>query len=127
MATVSNPTGRRHVVARADELPEGSVRIVDVGGRSIGVYHVEGRLYALRNVCPHHGAPLCQGAVSGTMLPSDPHEYEYSELEEHLIVRCPWHGFEFRLDNGRSLARGDALRVRSYTVEREGDEIVLYV
>jgi len=127
MATASSPTGRRHVVARAADLPDGSVEIVEVAGRSIGVYNVDGRLYGLRNVCPHHGAPLCRGPVSGTMLPSDPQEYRYSETEEHLIVRCPWHGYEFRLDDGRSLVAPDRMRAKTYRVEREGDEIVLYL
>lgn len=116
----------RHVVVPASELPPGAVRIVEVAGRSIGVINVEGDLYALRNVCPHHGAPLCRGQVSGSMLPSDPHEYDYSDQREHRILRCPWHGYEFRLEDGRSLAAPDRLRVKSYRTAREGDDIVIY-
>ena len=49
-----------HVVARVSELPPGARRIVEIGRRSIGVFNVNGKLYALRNACPHQGAPLCR-------------------------------------------------------------------
>ena len=114
----------RHVVCAGAELPPGSSRIVVVGGRSIGVFNVDGALYALRNVCPHHGAPLCLGTVGGRMVPSQPHVYEYGE--ENTLIRCPWHGFVFRLEDGRCAAKPDTLRVRTYRVEIEDGDVVLY-
>ena len=56
---------QRHVVAQAEQLPPGSSLIVELGGRSIGVFNHEGSLHALRNSCPHHGAPLCRGVITG--------------------------------------------------------------
>jgi len=47
----------------------GRMRIVDVGGRSVGVYNTGSELFAVLNVCPHQFAPVCDGTVSGTMLP----------------------------------------------------------
>jgi nitrite reductase (NADH) small subunit len=117
----------RHVVGRVDELPEGSTRLVEVKGRSIGVFNDQGRFSALRNVCPHHGAPLCLGGASGTMLPSEPHQYEWSDDEGERVVRCPWHGYEFRLVDGRSLTSPDRMAVRTYRVEVEDEHVVLYV
>ncbi|HEX5712448.1 MAG TPA: Rieske (2Fe-2S) protein [Solirubrobacterales bacterium] len=114
---------QRHVVARAADLPPGSSLIVELGGRSIGVFNHEGRLHALRNSCPHHGAPLCLGAVTGRMTPSPTHTYEYSH---EPVLRCPWHGYEFDLEDGRSKLHPDTLRVKTYRVEREADEIVVY-
>jgi nitrite reductase (NADH) small subunit len=113
----------RHVVCRVDELPEGGRRIVDVGGRSIGVFHVDGRYYAIRNVCPHMGAPLCLGTVGGTMLPSEPHTYTYGL--ENRILRCPWHGYEFDLETGRPPFGTYPLRVRTYPVRVEEDQVVI--
>ena len=128
MATVSRPAGARHVVGRVEDLPPGQSMEVKVGGRSIAVFNDEGRLHALRNVCPHHGAPLCSGQVSGIMLPSDPHEYHYSgSVSEHRVVKCPWHGYEFRLADGCAVVRPETMRVKRYPVEIEGDEIALYV
>lgn len=119
------PKGTPHIVATLDELPPGSRKIVEIDGRSIGVLNVDGRLHALMNSCPHHGAPLCEGVVKGTMADSAPHEYSYGHQNE--FIACPWHGYEFRLDTGRPLLDLGRLRVRVYDVRAEGDDIVLYV
>lgn len=121
----TTPKGTPHVVATLDELPPGSRKIVTIDGRSIGVLNVDGRLHALMNTCPHHGAPLCEGVVKGTMADSAPHEYSYGHQNE--FIACPWHGYEFRLDTGRPLLDMGRLRVRVYDVRAEGGDIVLYV
>ena len=53
------------VVATVDEIPPGARKIVDVGGRSIGVFNVGGEFFALLNRCPHQGGPLCLGNTLG--------------------------------------------------------------
>jgi len=103
-----------HVVARVSELAPGERRIVEVEGRSIGVFNVAGTYYALRNACPHQGAPLCQGSVQGTAATSEPGEYRWGREGE--ILRCPWHGWEFGLTTGRSIFNPRRRRVRSYEV-----------
>ncbi|MBO0705932.1 MAG: Rieske 2Fe-2S domain-containing protein, partial [Candidatus Dormibacteraeota bacterium] len=45
----------RYVVAPVEDLPPGERRIVEIDRRSIGVFNVDGRLFALRNRCPHQG------------------------------------------------------------------------
>lgn len=114
----------RVVVCRLAELPPGERRIVDVGGRQIGVLNVDGQLYAVRNRCPHQGAELCRGTVGGTMLPSLPYEYRYGL--EGKVLRCPWHGWEFDLESGEKLFDpGSRMRVKTYPVTVENGEIVL--
>ena len=127
MATASR-TETRHVVGPLADLPPGATRIVEAGRRSIGVFNDGGRLYALRNVCPHHGAPLCRGRVQGFMRPSAPHVYDYSgdDVGDRVIL-CPWHGYKFRLVDGRSVTEPDRMAVRTYRVEVEDDQVVLYV
>jgi nitrite reductase (NADH) small subunit len=105
---------KTHVVAPASELPPGGRKIVEADGRSIGVFNVEGKFYALRNSCPHQGAPLCLGSIGGTMVESEPGEYRWDREGE--ILRCPWHGWEFDLTNGRSIFNPHRMRVRSYEV-----------
>ena len=110
-------SAERVVVCAAEELPPGTRRIVKVGARSIGVFNVGGRYYALRNVCPHQGAPLCRGPLTGTTLPGPPGSYRYAREGE--ILRCPWHGWEFDVTNGRSIFNPHAVRVRRYPVAVE--------
>ena len=62
----------RYDVGSEEELPPGSCKIVEVGGRSIGVFNVKGNLRALLNLCPHGGAPLCRGVVGGMSTAAKP-------------------------------------------------------
>jgi nitrite reductase (NADH) small subunit len=114
----------RHAIGALEEFPAGSSRIVEVRGRSVGVFNIDGCFYAIRNVCPHHGAPLCRGLVTGRMLPSRPYEYEYGL--EGKILRCPWHGYEFSLEDGRSVLHPETMRARSYRVEVDAGEVFVY-
>jgi nitrite reductase/ring-hydroxylating ferredoxin subunit len=113
----------RHVVCRVEELEPGQRRIVSIGGRLIGVIRTETAIYAIRNVCPHQGAELCRGTVGGTMLPSEAHEYVFGLHGQ--IVRCPWHGWEFDMETGRSVFDPDNVRVRTYPVSIEDGSIVI--
>jgi nitrite reductase/ring-hydroxylating ferredoxin subunit len=106
-----------YVVARVGEIPPGGRKIVEVAGRSIGVFNVGGAFFALRNRCPHQGGPLCQGRLSGAVVSSHPGEYEY--VRDGEILRCPWHGWEFDVRTGRSWFDPTRLRVRTYEVTIE--------
>ncbi|MFW6058760.1 MAG: Rieske (2Fe-2S) protein [Phycisphaeraceae bacterium] len=115
----STRTKQRHVICAVDELPPGERRIVEINGRSIGVFNVNGKYHAIRNVCPHQLAPLCKGKVTGTALPSNPGEYHWGRDGE--IIRCPWHGWEFDLTTGKSVFNPHRLRVKSYEVHVEDE------
>ena len=79
---------RRYIVARTDEIPPGSRRIVELEGRSIGVFNVHGRYVAVLNVCPHELAPVCLGRLGGTTLRSAPGEWVWGREGE--ILPMPW-------------------------------------
>jgi 3-phenylpropionate/trans-cinnamate dioxygenase ferredoxin subunit len=104
----------KYLVGRADEIPPGSRRIVRVAGRSIGVFNVEGEFYAIRNRCPHQGAPLCEGKLWGVLSADKPGSFVYDSRKE--ILACIWHGWEFNLRTGQSWCDPQRLRVRSYAV-----------
>jgi 3-phenylpropionate/trans-cinnamate dioxygenase ferredoxin subunit len=119
----------KHVVGTLDELPPGSRKIVTVAGRSIGIFNVDGRLYAVRNRCPHQGAALCKGDLFGNLESGRPGEYRYST--DRPLLRCPWHGWEFDLGTGQSWFDPERTRVKSYEVSlgeldgpREGPYVV---
>src|SRR5690554_6154645 len=48
---------RRWPAVRVDELPPGSKKIIEIDGRSIGLFNVKGNYRAVLNVCPHELAP----------------------------------------------------------------------
>lgn len=109
-----------HYVLDAADVPEGGHAAVTIEGRQIGIYRINGEYYALNNYCPHQGAPMCAGLVSGTTLPSEVYQYEYGRKGE--IIRCPWHGWEFDIRTGKSLF-SDKIRVKKYDVEVQGGKI----
>ena len=104
-------------VATLNEIPPGSRKIVEIAGRSIGVFNVGGAFYALRNRCPHQGGPLCQGRLGGSVVSRKPGEYVY--IREGEILPCPWHGWEFDIKTGQSWFDPAGTRVRTYTVTIE--------
>ncbi|HEX3722794.1 MAG TPA: Rieske (2Fe-2S) protein, partial [Nitrolancea sp.] len=110
----------RHVVAKLNEFPPGSRKIVEIGEQSIGVFNIHGNLYALRNRCPHQGAPLCLGWVCGTLVATKAFEYVYAREDE--IIKCPWHGWEFDIATGVSVFNPHKVRVKTYDVTVEPDE-----
>lgn len=117
-------TKQRHVACAAAEVPPGERRVVEVAGRSIGIFNVAGDFYALHNGCPHKGGPLCEGRISGTTLPSDDYTFEYGRDGE--ILRCAWHGWEFEIATGRALA-DPRVRARSYPVTVEDGNVLVTV
>ena len=104
----------RHVVGRVDDWAPGSRRIVTVARRSIGVFRVGDRFYALRNRCPHQGGPLCEGPVVPAIEASLPGEVRVRDGSWR--VACPRHNWEYDLDTGESWFDPAKSRVKAYPV-----------
>jgi 3-phenylpropionate/trans-cinnamate dioxygenase ferredoxin subunit len=107
----------KYLVAAVDELPPGTRKIVEVAGRSIGVFNINGEFFALRNRCPHQGGPLCEGRLAGFLESAGVGEFIYSRAGE--ILRCPWHGWEYDIRTGQSYFDPRHVRVRAYEVDVE--------
>jgi nitrite reductase/ring-hydroxylating ferredoxin subunit len=116
-------SGRKITVCAAADLPPGQKRIVEDGAISIGVFNVAGQFHAIKNVCPHQGAPLCQGSLHATHRPSEVQKFD--PALKGRIVRCPWHGWEFDVVTGKGLYDRTS-RVATYPVEVDpnGDVVV---
>jgi nitrite reductase/ring-hydroxylating ferredoxin subunit len=113
----------RYVIAPVEALPPGERIVTVIGGRSIGVFNVDGELFAVRNRCPHKGAELCRGrVVSPSPLSSAPGEFMPQPGPPWL--QCPWHGWEFDLRSGQSWIDPASLRVRAYPVSVENGDAV---
>lgn len=104
------------VLARVADVPEQGAGALQLraGDTPIGLFRLGEDIVAWRDVCPHAAAPVCQGVVSGTLLTSEVYEYKYGRDQE--VVQCPWHGWEFDLLDGKHLAEGSSVRLRSYPI-----------
>jgi nitrite reductase/ring-hydroxylating ferredoxin subunit/DMSO/TMAO reductase YedYZ heme-binding membrane subunit len=67
-----------------DEIEEGCARTVLAGGERVAVVRWEGQVAALSNACQHQNGPLGEGRVRNGCL------------------TCPWHGYEYRTEDGTS-------------------------
>ena len=119
----SSRSPQKCAVAKASDVQPGERKIVEVEGRSIGLFNVHGTFIAVLNVCPHELAPVCLGRLGGTTLPSAPGQWIWGREGE--ILACPWHGWEFDLLNGACLT--DKRRLRMYEVTVEDDQIIILV
>jgi nitrite reductase (NADH) small subunit len=112
----------RHCVGAIDDFPLDQFRVFRLDDRPVGVVRTRQGFFAVRNRCPHQGADICSGKVSGTMVPSKPFEYDYSE--ETLVLACPWHRWEFELATGRAFGRITTnKKLATYDVDVEGDQV----
>lgn len=115
-------------IAAASELRDGDRRIVELKGREICVFNVDDEYFAFLNWCPHQAGPVCEGDLTGTVSANfDRDELTTTkswERDSELLV-CPWHRWEFDIDTGECLSRGDVV-LPSYPVEvdDEGDVVV---
>lgn len=106
------------------EIRSGRPKIVRIGKYSIGLYRTPDGFHALLNVCPHRGAPLCEGLVCGTTKPTDGREFIYHK--ENEIVRCSWHGWEFDIRTGVSLVDPE-VKARRFDVIVDGEDLFVQV
>ena len=112
-------------LGRVDAFPERKVVARDVGGRTIGVLRRGDTVHAFANHCPHHGAPMCRAQVAGTMRPSAPNQYDYAL--DGLVVKCPWHAYEFDVSSGEAM--GGIIRGRLFIYHsevRDGEAFVQF-
>ena len=95
---------RWYRVADTDELPEGRVKTIVAGHKTLALTHFDGRYNALDNACPHQGGPLGEGSIESGWL------------------RCPWHGWDFHPCTGDSPGGHDD-GVATFPVEVREDGI----
>ena len=93
-------------VGRAAEVPVGTGRVFEAGGRTVAVFNVEGTFYAIDNECSHRGGPLGEGDLEGN------------------VVLCPWHAWRWDVTTGANV-NNPAVKVACYPIaERDGNLFV---
>jgi 3-phenylpropionate/trans-cinnamate dioxygenase ferredoxin component len=92
-------------VANVGEVPPGGKKLLDLDGRAIALFNVEGQFYAIDDVCTHDGGPLAEGELEGAE------------------IRCPRHGARFDVRTGKALCFPAFEPVETLAVEVRGNEI----
>ena len=97
-------------VATVDQLPPGTALRVNVEAREIGLFNHGGRLFAIKNLCPHMGDQLHKGKVTETGK-----------------VVCPGHAWHFELATGKCTSGQTEAAVRTYEVVVQGVDVMIEV
>ena len=92
-------------VTSTEDVPDDDVVGIDVAGKSIALYQVEGEIYATDNICTHGNARLCDGFLYG-------HEIE-----------CPLHQGKFDIRNGKAMCAPLTEDIRIYPVKIEDGRV----
>lgn len=71
---------------------------------TVALVNVEGRIYAVANLCPHRGGPLGEGPVKGTVL------------------QCPWHGWQIDVTTG-SMVQNPTVKTVCFPVVVDNGEV----
>lgn len=90
--------------ARVEELPPGAIREFQLEGVVIALGNVDGKFFAINNVCLHRGGPLGGGELEGKM------------------VTCPWHAWQYDITTGK-ICSNPEIGVETYPVEVRGEDI----
>lgn len=93
--------------AEEDGVPEDDVIGLQVGGRDIALYKVEGSIYATDNICTHGHARLSDGFLEGR------------EIE------CPLHQGKFDICTGKALCAPLTQDIQIYPIRIENNRIFL--
>lgn len=112
-------------VASSDELPPGAAGSFRAGRRRIALARTsEGVIHALSDTCPHRGARLGTGKLCRMVESAGAGSYR---LGSTIVLRCPWHGYEFDVTSGDSVIREPKLHVATFPIHEEGGEIFVGV
>jgi nitrite reductase/ring-hydroxylating ferredoxin subunit len=90
-----------------DEVPEGTMKSVDLDGRQLMVINLEGQYYALDRTCTHETADLSLGFLTGD------------------VVTCPLHLSRFDIKTGQALSAPATLPLKTYNVKTHGNEVFI--
>ena len=113
-----------HPVCPVEELDPGERTSATVDGREIVVFNVDGDYRAYLNQCAHQAGPVCDGPLVDTVLLDD--EGEPEPALDGYVLTCPWHGWEYDVRTGETIANIKK-RLVSVDVSVEDDEVHVHV
>jgi 3-phenylpropionate/trans-cinnamate dioxygenase ferredoxin subunit len=97
--TLLDPSKLEYVeIAPFDQIPNGERLFIELGGKSIVLFNLAGKLFAIGDVCSHDNGPVGDG-----------------EIEENEII-CPRHGARFDIRTGKATSLPAVVDIPSYPV-----------
>jgi len=73
-------------VAQLDQIPPGTSSVVEAGGKRVALFNVDGRVYAINDVCAHAGSSLAQGKLDGKVVTCRSHGWRYDVTTGHVTT-----------------------------------------
>ena len=99
---------REERVAAAGEIGAGEMKSVEVGSDMILLANVEGKIYAVSDVCTHEECTLSDGAIL-----------------DGVEVECECHGARFDVTNGKVTQEPAEEPLKTYDVSVKGDDVLV--
>lgn len=93
-------------VATVDEIPPNGSKLVEIEDERVAIFNLDGKFYAIADVCTHDGGPLVEG-----------------EVVNGCQVKCPRHGARFDIRTGAALSFPAFEATETYDVRIDGDEV----
>ncbi|MFQ5695629.1 MAG: Rieske (2Fe-2S) protein [Terriglobia bacterium] len=90
-------------VAEAGEIPSSGVKRVEINGRPIAVFNLEGEYYALEDTCPRDDGSLSRGDLFGD------------------LVQCPVEACKYELTTGKCITF--EAEVEAFEARVEGNDV----
>ncbi|MFL6380863.1 MAG: Rieske 2Fe-2S domain-containing protein [Nitrososphaeraceae archaeon] len=94
-------------VAETKDVQTSQMKEVQIDGQNVCIANVEGKYYAIGNVCTHEGGPLADGILEG---------YE---------VECPWHQSRFDVRTGEVTSPPASESEPTYEIKVDGNSILV--
>jgi glycine betaine catabolism B len=94
-------------VANTNDIQSSRMRAFQINGLEVCIANVDGKYYAINNICTHEGGPLADGRIDG---------YE---------VECPWHSSKFDVRTGQVIQPPASEPEPVYEVKVEGNSILV--
>ena len=93
---------------KVSELASNSGRTLDLGETSVALFNVDGKFYAMQNICIHRGGPLGEGSLDSGR------------------VTCPWHAWEFDVKTGACLTMQGS-QLKTYPTKVQNGEVFVEI
>jgi len=95
-------------VAKVNDVKPGEGKVIEANGKTIALFNIDGKFFAIDNTCKHAQGPLGEGTCDGN------------------IVTCPWHGWKYDVTTGINTTNPQ-VKVDKYEVQVDGEEVKIKV